>query len=153
MPCIHEASLFYSQSIIASLSSLVYLPATSSQLPRQPTSRRLQNSHTAPRVSLSLSAPLLSQRVVVRAPWGASASTLCRIYLYDFRFFRLLQSPIPRDTNDEWPGFSRLTSFKSVPRSFAAFFSTSVVALRPSSVQVKYARLNAIELKARERTI
>lgn len=45
--------------------------------PSQPTSRRLQKSHTAPRVSLSLSlsAPLLSQRVVVRAPWGASAST------------------------------------------------------------------------------
>lgn len=38
--------------------------------PSQPTSRRLQKSHTAPRVSLSLSlsAPLLSQRVVVRAP-------------------------------------------------------------------------------------
>lgn len=36
--------------------------------PSQPTSRRLQKSHTAPRVSLSLSTPLLSQRVVVRAP-------------------------------------------------------------------------------------
>lgn len=62
----------YSQSIIASLSSLVYLPATSSQLPHSP--RRVASKNlTLRRVSLSLSlpplsAPLLSQRVVVRAP-------------------------------------------------------------------------------------
>lgn len=30
----------------------------------------------------------------------AQARLLCRIYLYDFRFFRFLQSPIPRDTNN-----------------------------------------------------
>lgn len=72
--------------------------------PSQPTSRRLQKSHTAPRVSLSL--PFRSSVVATRGrPCSVRrkrVNGICRIYLYDFRFFRLLlQSPIPRDTNDE----------------------------------------------------
>lgn len=137
MPCTHEASLFhsfYSQSIIVSLYSLVYSPATSSQLPHSPP-RVASKNLTLRRVSLSLSLPFRSSVVATRGrPCSVRrkrVNGICRIYLYDFRFFRLLlQSPIPRDTNDEWPGFSRLTSSKSLPRSFAAFFLTSVVALR-----------------------
>lgn len=158
MPCTHEASLFhsfYSQSIIISLYSLVYSPATSSQLPHSPP-RVASKNLTLRRVSLSLSPfPLLCCRNAWSSVLREAQARQRHLPHLPLRLSFLSSSPPVTDTTR----YQRRVTWFFPPDQFQV---TSTLVCRvflnfrrrvtPPSVQVKYARHNAIEL-ARERTI
>lgn len=137
----HEASLFYSfysQSIIASLSSLS-LSFICRQLRRSSLTAHVASPPKISHCAACLSLPFRSSVVATRGrPCSVRRKRVHALPHLPLRLSFLSSPPVTDTTRYQrrvtW-FFPPDQSFNSVPRSFTAFFSTSVVALRPPSVR------------------
>lgn len=158
MPCTREASLFYSfysQSIIASLSSLS-LSFICRQLRRSSLTAHVASPPKISHCAACLSLPFRSSVVATRGrPCSVRRKRVHALPHLPLRLSFLSSPPVTDTTRYQrrvtW-FFPPDQSFNSVPRSFTAFFSTSVVALRPPSVRKWSTRLGSTRSNSKRET-